>query len=520
MKHRQSDNLTQAKCHQRSRVAAMKRKISVRLLLGFIAVLLAFSEMTIADETKPNVLFIAVDDLNDWVGCLDGHPQSKTPNIDRLAARGVLFTNAHCQGPICGPSRASLLSGLYPHTTGMYQQPSGKRMESDETFFKGHLLPEYFAQHGYETFAVGKVTHGYRAEVAFDHYGGNFDGAGPKPPNKQRFNYQLPKVPWTGTQTDWGAFPDVDEKMSDFKSADWAVNLLGQQHHKPFFLAVGFHRPHVPWYVPQKWFDPFPLEEILLPNVQNDDLDDVPEIARLIHEMPKYPKLDFLQANHNEQFRKCVQAYLACNLFVDHQIGRVVDALENSDYANNTVVILFSDHGYHLGEKNRVSKHSLWEESTRVPMTFVPNRTSKVTRAVAGTRIDKPVELLDIYPTLTELCGVPPNPSNQGRSLVPLMDEPDRDWKFAALTTYARQCHALRSDRYRYIRYEDGSEELYDHHSDPEEWDNIASEPEYAELVTRFRFELPRHDAPYHPATQAGAVNPWFKEHLEKNGIQ
>jgi arylsulfatase A-like enzyme len=489
-------------------------------LVAVLVLVVAFVDSAVADETKPNVLFIVVDDMNDWVGCLDGHPQSKTPNMDRLAACGVLFTNAHCQGPICGPSRASLFSGFYPHTTGLYQQPNGEPMEADEKFFKGHLMPEYFAQHGYETFAVGKTTHGYRPVVAFDHYGGNFEGSGPKPPNKHRFNYHLPDVPWTGTQTDWGAFPDVDEKMPDFKSADWAIQTLNQPHQKPFFLAVGFHRPHVPFYVPQKWFDQFPLDEIKLPSVQNDDLDDVPEIGRLVHEMPKYPKLAFLQANKNEQFRKCVQAYLACNMFVDHQVGRVIDALEKSDYADNTVIVLFSDHGYHLGEKNRVSKHSLWEESTRVPMMFVPNRNSKVTRAAAGTHSSKPVELLDIYPTLTELCGLPAKTSNEGRSLVPLMDDPETEWKFAALTTYARKCHALRSDRYRYIRYEDGSEELYDHEIDPEEWDNVAGEPEFAELVMRFRFELPKQDAPYHPATKKGPVNQWFKDHLEKNGIK
>ena len=495
-------------------------RLSCVLIFGFLLFAVAPLGTSTADEANPNVLFIAIDDLNDWVGCLDGHPQSTTPNIDRLADRSVLFTNAHCQGPICGPSRASLLSGFYPHTTGIYQQPSGKPMEADEKFFKGQLLPEYFARHGYETFAVGKITHGYRAKVAFKHYGGKFDGSGPKPPNGHRFNYHLPDVPWTGTQTDWGPFPDVDEKMPDHKSADWAVKTLQQQHDKPFFLAVGFNRPHVPWYVPQKWFDHFPLDEIKLPKVQNDDLDDVPEIGRQIHELPKFPKLKFLQANENEQFRKCVQAYLACNLFVDHQVGRVIDALDKSAYADNTVIVLFSDHGYHLGEKDRVSKHSLWEESTRVPLVFVPNRNGKVTTAKAGTRSSKPVELLDIYPTLSELCGIPVKESNEGHSLVPLLDEPAMEWKFAALTTYARKCHALRTDRFRYIRYEDGSEELYDHESDPEEWDNLAGDPEFAELVTRFRFELPRREAAYHPATRTGTVNRWFKDHLEKNGIK
>ena len=311
---------------------------------------------------KPNLLFIAIDDLNDWVGCLDGHPQARTPNIDRLAKRGTLFVNAHCQGPICGPSRASLLSGYYPHVTGIYQQPKGKAMEKDRTFFHGRMVSHYFADHGYRTLAVGKITHGYSAKLAFDSYGGKFDGSGPKPSGGRRFNYHLPDVPWTGTQTDWGAFPEKDDDMSDHKSADWAVERLAGESKDSFFLAVGFIRPHVPFYVPQKWFDLFPLDAVQLPPVRDDDLRDVPEISRRIHELPKYPRLVFLQRNDNEQFRKCVQAYLACVAFVDHQVGRVLDALGKGPHADNTVVVLFSDHGYHLGEKDRVSKHSLWEE--------------------------------------------------------------------------------------------------------------------------------------------------------------
>lgn len=473
-----------------------------------------------ADESRPNVLMIVVDDLNDWVGCLGGHSQAMTPNIDRLAKTGVLFENAHCQGPICGPSRASILSGFYPHTTGVYLQPTGNLLEDDKKHFNGQLLPEYFSSHGYETFAVGKVTHGYRHETAFDHYGGKFDGSGPKPANEKRFNYFLPDVPFTGTQTDWGPFPDRDEKMPDYRSAAWAAEVLGQTHERPFFLAVGFNRPHVPWYVPEKWFAPFPLDEIELPSISNDDLDDVPEIGVKIHELPKYPSLEFLQADKNEQYRKCVQAYLACNYFVDHQIGKVLNSLEQSDYAENTLVILFSDHGYHLGEKARVSKHSLWEESTRVPFVILPPRNSELRDKVAGRTSSKPVELVDIYPTLNEMCGLPANESNEGRSLVELMEDPSMDWRFAALTTYARRNHSLRTERYRYIRYEDGSEELYDHEFDPEEWENIAGDPEQAELIFRFRLELPRRNAKYHASTKKKSINEWFQTHLKANGIQ
>ncbi|MEK6237385.1 MAG: sulfatase, partial [Planctomycetales bacterium] len=479
----------------------------VRFSCLIVAAWLACSSSPIlaADSPKPNVLFIAIDDLNDWVGCLGGHPQAKTPNIDRLAKRGMLFLNAHCQGPICGPSRASLLSGLYPHETGVYQQPGGAAMEKDAAHFRGRLLPEYFAQHGYETLAVGKITHGYPVAKAFGDYGGKFEGSGPKPPKGKRFNYHLPDVPWTGTQTDWGAFPESDDQMPDHKAADWGVRQLSQEHAKPFFLAVGFVRPHVPFYVPRKWFDAFPLDEIKTPPVRDDDLDDVPEIGRRIHELPKYPRLAWLQQNDGEQFRKCVQAYLACSMFVDHQVGRVLDALDQGPHADDTVIVLFSDHGYHLGEKDRVSKHSLWEESTRVPLIVAPSKKNAESAASVAKRCSQPVGLIDLYPTIVDLCGLPAKTSNAGRSLVPLMKNPDSAWRFSVLTTYARGNHALRSKRYRYIRYEDGSEELYDHQRDPHEWKNLANRDEHAQRIARFREELPTKEAPYHKAVRSGA---------------
>ena len=472
---------------------------------------------TRCDADQPNVLLIAVDDLNDWVGCLGVHPQTKTPNIDSLAHDGVLFTNAHCQGPICGPSRASLLSGKYPHQTGVYQQPTGKSMENDRKNFRGRMLTEYFASHGYKTMGVGKIAHGYSDKIAFDQYGGKFDGSGPKP--QERFHYHLPDVPYSGTQTDWGAFPDVDEKMPDHRSADWAIDRLSQPHEKPFFLAVGFIRPHVPFYVPEKWFAPFPLDSIVLPPVRDDDLEDVPLIGRQVHEMPKYPSLEYLQANNDKQFRLCVQAYMACIHFVDHQIGRVIKALDSSDYAENTVVVLFSDHGYHIGEKDRVSKHSLWDEGTRVPM-IIRRPTDGSTAYGTARRCDRPVGLIDLYPTLIELCGLPKNAGNSGKSMVPLLDDPGAQFRDAILTTYARGNHALRDERYRYIRYDDGSEELYDHKTDPNEWTNLSSDSSHRDRIMRFRKLLPTDEVPYHEATSGSPVNRWFAEHLEKNGIR
>ncbi len=496
----------------------MKKTLFSWLLL--FAVVLPLANPPCQAAAKPNMLFIAIDDLNDWVGCLDGHSQARTPNIDRLAKQGTLFVNAHCQGPICGPSRASLLSGYYPHVTGIYQQPAGKAMEKDKTFFHGQMVSHYFADHGYRTLAVGKITHGYPAKLAFDSYGGKFAGSGPKPSGGRRFNYHLPNVPWTGTQTDWGAFPDREEEMSDHKSADWAVERLAEESKQPFFLAVGFVRPHVPFYVPQKWFDLFPLGDVQLPPVRNDDLLDVPEISRRIHELPKYPGLAFLQKNDNEQFRKCVQAYLACVAFVDHQVGRVLDALDTGPHAADTVVVLFSDHGYHLGEKDRVSKHSLWEESSRVPLVVAPAKSQGEQFGKAGQLCSKPVGLIDLYPTMLQMCGLPAKKSNQGDSLVPLLKNPSANWRFSTLTTYARGNHTLRSERYRYLRFEDGSEELYDHAEDPNEWTNLATRLKYTKLLKQFRKELPAKEAPYHSSVRSGAVNAWFEEHLRRHGVK
>ena len=239
----------------------------------------------------PNVLFIAIDDLNDWVGCLDRHPNARTPNIDALAQRGVLFSNAHCQAPICGPSRASVFTGLLPSTSGIYGQLSDKNIKlASPAAAQATLLPDYFEQHGYKTMACGKLFHNGDKAKVFDHYGGHAS-FGPKPANKKRFQYDPAWFPEKigGTQTDWGAFPESDSQMPDFEIADYGVKQLGLQHDQPFFLAVGFMRPHVPWYVPQKWFDLHPIDGVKLPPYLENDLDDVPEISRQVNELPAMP---------------------------------------------------------------------------------------------------------------------------------------------------------------------------------------------------------------------------------------
>lgn len=473
--------------------------------MGFILVTVAFlMPVFCTSQEKPNVLFIVVDDLNDWVGCLDGHSQSRTPNIDKLAARGVLFTNAHCQAPICGPSRASVMTGLYPSTSGNYLQLNDDDIKkSNEATQKAIFLSEYFEQHGYKTMGVGKLFHNGDGANAFREYGGVFEKMGPKP--KERVHYDPAWFPdkTGGTQTDWGPYPEADSMMPDYKYAAWAVERLHQKHQKPFFLAVGFVRPHVPWYAPQKWFDLFPASEIITPPYKPDDLDDVPPLGRKIHEAPMMPTTQWLLETN--QWKDVVQAYLACVHFVDAQIGKVLDALEKSEYAENTIIVLWSDHGYHLGEKNRFAKQSLWERDTRTVLVY------SIPEGKQGTECPRPVQLLDIYPTLVELCGLPENSMNEGHSNVPLLKNPQLgNWNHPALSFYGKNNAAVTGERYRLIQYENGAQEFYDFHTDPYEWNNLAENKDYHEEIRKLQAAIPEKQVDLSPYSTYN-FNAYFK---------
>ena len=469
--------------------------------LGAGALCEDFAYAQAAKTSPPNVLFIAIDDLNDWVGCLGGHPDTLTPNIDRLAGRGVLFSNAHCQAPICGPSRASLMSGLLPSTTGIYGQIDDDDIRrASEATARCTFLPEYLHNHGYKTMGVGKLFHKHAPKGVLDVSGGRKGGFGPKP--AKRLNWDR-----DGTSTDWGPFPERDEQMPDHHSAQWAADRLDEKHDAPFFLGVGFVRPHVPWHVPQPWFDKFDLDDLKLPPYLKEDYGDLPEIAIKVAEVPMMPTTEW--AISNGKWREIVQAYLACVAFVDHYVGQVLRALEESPYTDNTVVVLWSDHGYHLGEKNRFAKHSLWERATRAPLIIAAPGID------GGRTCSKPVGMIDLYPTLLELCGLPANPQNEGHSLLPLLTSPDADWPHAAVTTYGRGNHAIRTERYRYIVYEDGSEELYDHNHDQDEWHNLAADADYADVKERLRRHVPRTNAPWSRRARYD-VNDYFLEQQRK----
>ncbi len=454
---------------------------------------------------RVNVLMIAIDDLNDWIGCMQGHPNAMTPHIDRLAAEGMLFTNAHCQAPICGPSRASLFTGLRPSTSGIYLQINDQFIrDANQATRQCTFMPDYFEQHGYKTMAAGKLFHnGDRAKVFGEH--GTPSNMGPKP--KKRFNFD---PAWFedrvgSTQTDWAAYPEEDAMMPDYRTASWAEMRLAQKHDQPFFMAVGFCRPHVPWYAPQKWFDLHPLKNIQTPEFDADDMQDVPPIGLRLNEAPMMPTTEW--AIKEKQWKKIVQAYLACTTFVDHQVGRVLAALANSPYADNTVVVLWTDHGYHLGEKNRFAKQAIWEEATHVNLIFRGPGIRAVQRCAA------PVELLDIYPTLLELTGLPKNAQNEGDSLVKLIRNPESPWPHAAITTYGRNNHSIRSTHFRYVRYEDGSEELYDHRKDPLERKNLAADPGHFTVKERLQNHLPPVNAPLAEKSKY-TFNEYFRERM------
>ena len=434
-------------------------------------------------RNRPNVLFMAIDDLNDWIGCLGGHPDVKTPNLDRLASRGVLFTNAHCSAPACNPSRASLMTGIPPSTSGIYHNPNPWRQSP--VLKNAVTIPQHFMAHDYAAVGGGKIYH----------------GAFPDPPSWQSYfpsqqknkpddpmppNRPINGIPKTA-HFDWGPVDVPDEEMGDRQVAAWAIKELQKKHNKPFFIACGFFRPHLPWYVPRKYFDMYQPDKITLPNVNENDLDDVPELGK---KMAK-PQGDHRKVIAHKQWRKAVQGYLASISFVDTCVGMVIDALDRSDYADNTIIILWSDHGWHLGEKLHWRKFALWEEATHnVLMAVVPRLTKP------GGRCPRPVTTLDIYPTLIELCNLSEKEELEGQSLVPLLRNPEAEWERPALTTHGRNNHSLRTERYRYIRYSDGSEELYDHDKDELEWDNLAGDTKYAEIKKQLIKWLPQTNVP------------------------
>lgn len=460
----------------------MKEKLSVALIIGLLILLGACHPDKKKEKSKeqisPNVLLIAVDDLNDWIGVLGGHPQAKTPNMDRLASRGVLFSNAHCQAPVCNPSRASLMTSLYPSTSGIYfLNPD---IKDSPVASKSLVMPRRYEQEGYNVFAAGKLFHNGKDinETHTPNYAGQFGGFGPMP--KEKISTYPGHPLW-----DWGAYPERDDQMPDYQIASWAEERLSEKQDQPFWMGVGFYRPHVPQFAPQKWFDMYPLETLQLPKTIMEDLNDISSygiaITREKHVSPTHEWV-----MENKQWKPLVQSYLACVSFVDEQVGRVLTALDNGDYGENTYVVLFSDHGFHIGEKERHAKRSLWEDGARVPLLIMGPGIPE------GKIIDKPVQLLDIYPTLLELSHLEPDPKHEGNSLVSLLKNPTTEWPHYARTSFGPGNYAIVSERYRFIHYNDGSEEFYDHKNDPNEWHNEIDNQDYIDIIESHRSEIPK----------------------------
>ncbi|MEO5915246.1 MAG: sulfatase [Luteolibacter sp.] len=453
----------------------MKRLVSI-----FSAVFLLTGPAFSADApAKPNVLFIAVDDLRDWVGYLGRNPQAKTPNIDRLAARGVAFTRSYCAAPVCNPSRAALMSGMKPSTTGVYDNDDDwRKVIAPELTLNMHLRAN-----GYEAIGSGKIYHeAYDRHQDWDAY---LEGEGGRP--------AVPKGQSTGVGgIKFAPLDCKDEDFDDWKIVSYAIDQLGGTHDKPLFLACGIHKPHMPWNVPRKYYDMHPLDQIVLPPhlPPGEDLADVPP-AGVRMAMPGIDHARIIEAG---EWKEAVQGYLAAISYADMLVGRLLDALDKSPMKDNTIICFWGDHGWHLGEKEHWRKFALWEETTRAPLLWVVPGVTK-----PGLVCDRTVDFMSIYPTLCDLCGIETPKHVEGQSIRSLLADPKAAWDKPALTTYTYESHAIRDEGWRYIRYRNGDEELYDEAADPNEWKNLASDPTMASRKTAM--------AKYMPATNKDDIN-------------
>ena len=452
----------------------------MKQLILIAVVCSALSPIAGLSADKPNVLFIAADDLNHWVGYLDRNEQTKTPNIDRLAAKGMYFTRSYCVAPACNPSRVALMSGLRPSTSGVYD--NGNRWR--EFVPEEQTLTTQFLKAGYNVYGAGKIYHSsVHRRGEWTEY---FTKAG---------RDQLQMHPSTKSDGVGGIkfYPlaNEDEDMPDYKVVSYGLEKLKQKHDKPFFLAIGLVKPHMPWSVPKKYYDQFPLDQIKLPPYQANDLEDIPPAGVRMAR----PEGDHAQMLASDRWKEAIQSYLATTAFCDAMVGRLLDGLEQSEYRDNTIIVFWGDHGWHLGEKHHWRKFALWEEATRAPLIWVAPGVTK-----AGTSSKKPVDFLSIYPTLCDLAGIPTPTHVQGENIRPLLQDPNASWTVPALTTYRRDNHSVRSEGWRYTRYANGDEELYNESDDPYEWKNLASDARYDSVKQELAKYFPRENVPPTPS--------------------
>jgi arylsulfatase A-like enzyme len=471
----------------------MKTQFSIHIA-SLLFVLFTAVNITAQNQAqKPDILFIAIDDMNDWTTLFDPENPIKTPNIERLAKRGMFFTHAYSAVAACNPSRTAILTGLKPTTSGVYSNAQEwKKLLPDVV-----TLPQYFSQNGYTTKGGGKIFHHgstgadrednpsfheffklrIHAHKPESNYNGYRSGPGLK---------QLSSPHW-----DWGEH-DAPKQPDEYTIEYINQVMEDQPKDKPLFLAAGIFRPHLPFWAPPATFERYPFDETKLPPIPENDLDDVPEIGKkmaatehFIWENTTKPPV-----NRPGSLKKMVQSYQASADFADQMVGRLIDKLDATGRAENTIIVLWADHGYHLGDKEACVKFTLWEKANRVPFIIVAPGITK-----PGSRCDRPVSLVDIYPTLLELANLPQKDDLDGLSLVPLLKDPDLDWERPAIMTMGRGNHAVRTDRWRYIHYRDGTEELYDHKKDPWEWTNLASKPRYKKIIEEHKKWLPKSEA-------------------------
>jgi arylsulfatase A-like enzyme len=435
-----------------------------------------------AAEKPLNVLMLISDDLNSWL--LDNPERYAgkviAPNLNALGKSGVSFKYAYTAAPVCSPSRTAFFSGVAPWKSGIYNNAQiinkSAALNQDAVL----SLAGLFKKGGYKTFGYGKITHGWDQKEHWDHKVGH--KRDPSPPG-------APLAGLSGGEQDWGPIHVAEEKMNDTAGADNAIAVLEKQHDKPFFLAYGSFNPHMPWYVPKKYFDMYPLDQIVLPELKAGDLDDLPPLARAVSDgVGSFADKVIKSGKHKE----AVQAYLATTTYVDTQIGRVLAALDNSSYKDNTIVVFLTDHGLHLGEKLHWQKTTLWEEGTHTLLMFRAPGVTKV-----GGVSERFVSLMDIYPTLAELCGLIPPAYINGRSLVPLLKDPSAPWESTAITGLCDKGKtdlayvSIRHELGRYTRYGADQEEFYDTTKDPHEWTNQIENPKYADAVKKLRGLVP-----------------------------
>lgn len=459
-------------------------------------VTLLFCVCSVFAQKQPNVIFIAIDDLNDWVGCLGGNPQVKTPNIDKLASTALVMNKAFAPSTVCCPSRTAILTGKHATNTGVY---GNSQNLTDAPKAKDLVtLPEYFRDNGYYTLSTGKIFHQHGNDLSkYYNEQVQIGGKGGKLWSEQP---TVEGIKSGGTDFAWGATSASVEETKDYMATKWATDQLKRDFDgKPFFLALGISKPHLPWFVPQQFYDMYPLDKIKPVEVFPNDLDD---IVNDKGEKIFSPDNRFLLADKTGKHKNAQQAYMACVSYVDYCLGQLFDELAKSKYADNTIIMLWGDHGWHLSEKMKYGKTDLWEESCRVPFIVkVPGLTPK------GKKTDGVVNLIDMYPTLLELCGLPANKENDGRSFAKLLSKPKMEWNTPTLTTYQYKNHSLTDGRFRYTWYgsrKGPGEELYDHSKDPLEHNNLASNPDYKKEIDRLKQYLPTHHEPDSPKSSAG----------------